>query len=222
MGGEEEVTQYLPESVPLTRERRERADRLDTKLKQMAGVINEEYENLPAEIKKNEFNKWKWLGDKIDRVLQKLENLDRTDVDNYAIWPAIGQYLRKELKRGFEDKKRSGTKKDHYRKCWALATMPGTGWITSWVGWDAFTDRGEQLVYSKKLMPLMEKKFLPLREKLNPKDFQYIAKLVTEKIPTQAKNPTDIDAMSETELKQIVDSVYQKFLKNKQKEKSKN
>ena len=63
----------------------------------------------------------------------------------------------------------------------------------------------------------MEKKFLPFREKLSPKDFQYIAKLVTEKISTQAKNPTDIDAMSKNELKHVVNSVYQKFFENQQK-----
>ena len=54
MGDEKEVTQYIPEGIPLTRKRRERASRLDIELKQMVGDINEEYENLPTMIKENE------------------------------------------------------------------------------------------------------------------------------------------------------------------------
>ena len=212
MGKETEVTQYLPEDVPLTRERREKADHLDAELKQAVGKINKEYNNLTEEIKKNKLNKWRWLGGKIDNLLKAVKNLDPTDLDNYVIWPAIGQYFRKELKRGF-DAKRSGTKKDHYRKCWLLATLPDLDWINSWIGWDAFIDRGEQLVTSKKIMPALTKKFIGIVNKLKPKDYQKIAKMITELMPSGTNTPTDIDAMNDAEIEKIVGGVYENFMK---------
>jgi hypothetical protein len=216
MGREVEATIYLPEDVLLTRERREKADKLDKALKTEIDKINEDFDQLDDQIKKKEIRKWRWLGNKINNLLKTntVEKLiEDTDRDNYVIWPAIGQYLRDELKRGFEDTKRSGTKNDHYRKCYALATIPGTDWITSWVGWDAFTDRGDQLVYSKKLMHVMEKKFSKISPELSSKDYKLIAKLLVSYIPSKSKLPSNIDAMNEEELEKIVDSVYTEFIK---------
>lgn len=217
MGTEFEATVYLPEDAPpLTKERREKANKLESILKAETEKINREYDTLDKKIKNNEIEKWRWLGEKLYNILKSVPLIERNDIDNYHIWPAIGQHLREELSRGLNDKKRSGTKNDHYRKCWALYTIPGTDWITSWVGWDAFTDRGEQLVYSKRLMPLLEEKFSSLKGKLRPDDFKQIAKLTVRYIPTQAKTPTDIDSMPQTKLVEIADSVYQDFLKYKE------
>lgn len=216
MGTEFEATVYLPEDAPLTKERREKADKLDGILKAEAEKINREYATLDKRIKNSEIEKWRWLGGKLSNILESVSLIEQNDKYNHHIWPAIGQHLRKELSRGLNDKKRSGTKNDHYRKCWALYTMPGTDWITSWVGWDAFTDRGEQLVYSQRLMPLLEKKFSSLKEKLRSDDFKEIAKLTVRYIPTQAKTPTDIDSIPESKLVEIAASVYQDFLKFKE------
>jgi hypothetical protein len=215
MGGEFEATIYLPEDLLLTKERREKADKLDSVLKAEVGNINMEYESLDEQTKNSEIKKWRWLGEKLDFILRSVELIEQSDLDNHNIWPAIGQHLRKELSRGLDDKKRSGTKKDHYRKCWALYTTPGTDWITSWVGWDAFTDRGEQLVYSKRLMPLLGARFSSLAGKLGADDFKEIAKLTVKYIPTQAKTPKDIDSMPETTLVEIAKSIYHDFSKAK-------
>lgn len=214
MGSDTEITQYIPEGIPLTRDRREKADSLDTELKKMAQKINEEYDKLDDSVRKDKFKKWKWLGNQIDKILQNAKNLERTDIDNHAIWPAIGQYLREELKRGF-DARRSGTKKDHYRKCWLLATLPDLDWINSWSGWDAFIDRGEQLVMSNKIVPVLKKKFGPLSIKLKSRDFQKIAKAVTEQIPSGTDSPFDIDAMSDEEIERIIDLLYKKITQQK-------
>jgi hypothetical protein len=216
VGVEFEATVYLPEDPPLTKERRANADKLDNILKAEANRINSEYDALEDKFKNNETEKWRWLGGKLAGILKSVELIEKTDVANHYIWPAIGQHLRKELSRGLDDKKRSGTKKDHYRKCWALHSIPSTDWITSWVGWDAFTDRGEQLVYSQRLMPLLGKKFSNLKGKLGPDDFKEIAKLTVKYIPTQAKTPKDIDSMPETTLIEIAQSIYRDFSKTKE------
>ena len=216
MGVESEATIYLPEDVLLTKDRRKKADKLDNVLKVEVRKINKEYDKLDNKIKDSEIDKWRWLGEKLDNTLNFLnsvELIDQSDIDKHYIWPAIGQYLRKELSRGLDDKKRSGTKKDHYRKCRALFITPGTEWVTSWVGWDAFTDRGEQLVYSKRLMPLLSKRFGDPNKKLESEDFKEIAKLTVKYIPTQAKTPKDIDSMPEATLIEIVESIYRDFSK---------
>ena len=164
MGEETEITQYAPDGIPLTRDRREKADVLDAELRKKIDVINKEYDLLNDDIKKDELKKWRWLGLKIDEILKSVKNLDQTDVDNHVIWPALGQYFREELKRGF-DARRSGTKKDHYRKCWLIATLPNLEWINSWSGWDAFIDRGEQLVMSNKILPAVKNKFSNISSK---------------------------------------------------------
>jgi len=213
MGREFEATIYLPEDVLLTKERREKADKLDHILKAEVGKINKEYDILNEEIRNNEIKKWRWLGEKLDYILTSIKLIEQSDIDNYHIWPAVGQHLRKELSRGLDDEKRSGSKKDHYRKCWALFITPDTEWVTSWVGWDAFTDRGEQLVYSKRLMPLLSKRFGEPNKKLESEDFKEIAKLTVKYIPTQAKTPKDIDSMPEATLIEIVESIYRDFSK---------
>jgi len=215
MSTEFEATLYLPEDVPLTKERREKADKLDMKLKAEAEKINTEYDDLARNIKKSEIGKWRWLGQKIAQILESIPSIEQDDIDNNRIWPAIGQHMRAELSRGLDDKKRSGTRNDHYRKCWALHTLPGTEWITSWAGWDAFTDRGEQLAYDKKLLQLLGERFSRFKDRLSSNDFKEIAQLAVQYIPTKAKNPMVIDSMPETKLVEIADIIYEDFSKSR-------
>jgi len=211
--GPQEVKTFLPKTI-LSKSERQQAERLDSILQTMVEEINQQYDTLDKKLKNNEIEKWRWLGGKINEILSIPFILEK-DKENHHIWPAIGQYLREELSRGLKDKKRSGTKNDHYRKCWALATLNGTGWITSWVGWDAFTDRGEQLAYSEKLLPLLEKRFGNFGGKLSPDDFKKIAKLLVEYIPTKAQTPKDIEYLPEDKLVEIADAVYNEFFTRK-------
>lgn len=214
MGVEADVTLYLPEELLLTRDRRQKADNLDKILKAEVEKINREYDTLDNKLKSNEIEKWRWLGSKIDNILGSTPEVEEADITNNYIWPALGQYLRQELKRGLEDKKRSGTKNDHYRKCWELFKTRGSKWITSWVGWDAFTDRGAQLIGSN-LIELLGVKFSQYPDKLGSNDFKEIAKLAVKYIPTLDKKPVNLETMSNTKLSSIADSIYLDFLKIK-------
>ena len=212
MGEEIEATQYLPDDLPLTRERREKADLLDEELRTVVGQINKNYAQLDDSIKKDESKKWKWLGSEIDATFKSVKNIYRSDIDKHVIWPALGQYFREELKRGF-DAKRSGTKKDHYRKCWLIATLPDTDWFNSWSGWDSFIDRGEQLVMSKKVIHALKNK-IP-NTNLGPRDYQKIAKMITERLPSGTSEPIDLGEMNDEETEKIVGSVVETFKKTK-------
>ena len=212
MGEEIEATQYLPEDLPLTRERREGADLLDEELQTVVDRINKDYAQLDDSVKKDELKKWKWLGSEIDAAFKSVKNIDRSDMDKHVIWPALGQYFREELRRGF-DAKRSGTKKDHYRKCWLIATLPDTDWFNSWSGWDAFIDRGEQLVMSRKVIHALKNKLSSAN--LGPRDYQKIAKMITERLPSGTSEPIDLGAMSDEETEKVVESVIRDFKKAK-------
>jgi hypothetical protein len=205
MGKRVIVTRYLPENVPLTRERRDKADLLDLEIKTVVTEINKEYESLKNAIKKDEVLKWRWLGTRLNSSIKKLKNLEQTDLDNHIIWPAFAQYMREELKRGY-DAKRSGTRKDHYRKAWLLGTLPNLEWIMSWGGWDAIVDRGEQLSQNNKLMPLLNKKFKD--KKLSTKQYQKLAKMLTEKLPSVRGQSVEIDSMDDKTLSRLVDDLY--------------
>ncbi len=214
MGKLVEVTVYLPEEILLTRERRKKADELDKILQAEVEIINKEYEKLDKKIKASEIDKWRWLGEKLNKIIT-IPLIEEGDITNNYIWPAIGQNLRQELRRGLDDKKRSGTKNDHYRKCWELYSNRGSNWITSWVGWDAFTDRGTQLANGNNFIELLGLEFSKYGEKLSSDDFKEIAKLAVKYIPTQDKNPVSIDSMSKKKLESIVNSIYTDFIKTK-------
>ena len=214
LGKEVEVTVYLPEEILLTRARREEADKADNILRIEVGKINKEYEKLDKKIKNSEIEKWRWLGEKLNAIVSA-PFIEENDVTNNYIWPAIGQYLRPELRRGLDDKKRSGTKNDHYKKCWELYCNPGSKWITSWVGWDAFSDRGTQLVNGNNFLQRLGVKFRKYEGKLNSDDFKEIAKLTVKYLPTQDKNPVHIDSMPEYKMDGIIDSIYSDFVKMK-------
>lgn len=212
LGKKTAVSVYLPIGFNLNAERRERADALYSRLSNMVDGVNESFEKLPDDIKKNDFKKWKWLGDQLVNMLQVLlgeKSLEQADIDNHAIWPGIGQFFRPELSRGMFTK-RSGVKKDHYRKCWLLATVPSTNWIKTWTGWDAFVDRGEQLVASNRIMPLLEQILKDV--KLKKSDYQDLAREIAGELPSVGQSAT-ISAMSDSDLKSIVEGVCDRVLR---------
>lgn len=207
------LPEYKPKNLSLTKARRMAADELDKELIIQVGIINEDYDLLPVEFKKNEYKKWKWLGGELERLFKTLEFLDKDDIRNEAVWPAIGQYLRPELKRGL-DTRRAGTRKDHYRKCWLLATLPYLDWIGSWSGWDAFVDRGDQLVLDNRLLKTLHQQFVGIHDQIKPKDYQRIAKYLAEEIPSGTKTPKELSHLTQEALNELVARVYHKFMNN--------
>lgn len=211
MGDFVEIPTYEPHWESLTKEKREKADLLDNQLRIKVGKINQDYLRLSDLIKKNELEKWKWLGMMLNNILEHTDYLEMADIDSNIIWPAIGQYLRTELKRGF-DTKRSGTKKDHYRKCSLLARFADQEWIPSWSGWDSFVDRGDQLVSNKKFIPFIGQELKHMNLKLNSRDCQKVAKLIVEFIPSGTKQSIDIDSMTDERIRGIVQNALKKFI----------
>ena len=195
--------QYLPEGV-LTRDVREKADILDSKIQKEASQINESFKKL-HKGKIEEIEKWRWLGGQIDTLMREINEIEQKDVDNNTIWLAVGQYLSEDLKRN-EDTKRSGTAKDHLRKCWLLFKSKNTRWIKNWAGWDALVDRGEQLVLDNRLLGALEEVFLKDKNRLSSRDYQFIFKRVAEKIPSN-RGKKELDLMKSTELKKMATEV---------------
>lgn len=209
-----EVSQYEPSNEALTKEKREKANMLDDELKVLCERINKKYENLDSKVKTNKIEKWKWLGCELANILRNAKNIEITDIDNHYIWPAIGQHFRKELKRGY-GKRRSGTSKDHFRKCWLLATLENTEWINSWSGWDAFVDRGEQIIKNTRIMKMLGNEFGEI--KLNPRDYQMISKMIVSYLPSRSDQAVDINSMTDQKIQRIIKIVYKEFVQKSSK-----
>jgi hypothetical protein len=208
------LSTYLPQGSALGKEKREKADRLDARIKLMTDSINSEYGQIKSRFKGNVIGKWKWLGGELASSIEMLLDeklLEQSDIDNNAIWAGFGQYMRPELNRGFHTK-RSASEKDHYRKCWLLATVKGTEWIKSWVGWDAFVDRGYQLVNSHKVMPILNDKLKNIS--LSKSDYQNLAREITDELPSNSGAVT-LSAMSDSDIQRIIDGVTKRVLGNK-------
>lgn len=196
-------TVYLPESSILTKKELANADTLDLILKRKVGEINKSFGKLSPDIKSDPLQKWKWLGGKIDALISGTPEIERKDIDENSLWPAIGQYLRDELQRG-DDEKRSASPKDHYRKCWILATVGNIEWITSWSSWDALADRGDQIIASSLFMKVLSRTLASKVRDFDTKKFQILGKLITKHFPSQGNRPVQINRMSEGEIGTIV------------------
>ncbi|MBA7528699.1 hypothetical protein ES705_20887 [subsurface metagenome] len=216
MGGfEYEAKKYLPEDVLLTKDKKDKAKELDNILENRVKNINKLYDKLPVSVKKISIDKWRWLGKEIDKIFKEVNIIEAKDKDEYTIWPAIGQFFRKELSAGMDDKKRSGTKNDHYRKCWALYTLKYTEWIKEWIGWDQLVERGEQLIHNEIILKLLSEKIGNVNPKIKGKEeYAALGKLLVEKLPS-LKSKKNISAFTEQELEEIINTVTEAFLKTR-------
>lgn len=201
-GMKRQLKKYLPDGITITEEVIDQARKLDEELSTKVDLINQEYKANP--INKVD-EKWAWLGSRVDSLLNDLEYLNREDVHNNSIWPAISQYLVKELRRD-TDKKRYGTSKDHLRKCWVFSKGP-VRWIPNWAAWDAIADRGDQLTSNPILLELMEEAFGPYKKSLSSNDYKRIGKLLAEKLPSQSKSSANVGLMEVGVLKKIVSDI---------------
>jgi len=212
---EYKAKKYLPEDVLLTKGRKDKAKELDSILENKVKNINKLYDNLPVSVKNISINKWRWLGKEIDKIFKEVNIIEVKDRDEHNIWPAIGQFFRKELSAGMNDKKRSGTKNDHYRKCWALYKLKYTEWIKEWIGWDQLAERGEQLIYNEIILKFLSEKIGNVNPKIKGKEeYAILGKLLVEKLPS-LKSKKNISAFSEQELEEIINTVTKEFLKTR-------
>lgn len=200
---------FFPEGVPPTHNEREKSERLDKILKLKGEQINNQYRISVRDKLLDDIDKWRWLGGQINELLINTKEIDRIDIDNNYIWPAISQYLIPELKRD-SDSKRFGTPKDHLRKCWLLSKTRGTKWIKNWAGWDALVDRGEQL-HSEPLLLELEKVFMKHIDNIDSRDYQIIFRLVAEKIPSYGRIK-DITLIKKNGLRKIAEDIEKKWL----------
>lgn len=216
MGGfEYEAKKYLPEDVLLTKDKKDKAKELDNILENRVKNINKLYDKLPVSVKKISIDKWRWVGKEIDKIFKEVNIIEAKDKDEHTIWPAIGQFFRKELSAGMDDKKRSGTKNDHYRKCWALYTLKYTEWVKEWIGWDQLVERGEQLIHNEIILKLLSEKIGNVNPKIKGKEeYAALGKLLVEKLPS-LKSKKNISAFTEQELEEIIDTVTEAFLKTR-------
>jgi len=213
-GKEQMVPVYLPIGTVPTPQRQEAAKNLDISIKKAVTDINNEYVKKAKDLG-SQIEKWRWLGIKIAELISSLNNLEKSDIENNSIWPAISQYLHEDLMRGL-DAKRSGTAKDHLRKVWLLAVLPDTDWFNTWTGWDAFIDRGEPLVRDPRILKSLKKTFPRDLYNLGKDDYQNIARILVETLSSRKGNAVNFEMFTDAEIQKAADQVADKLksLKN--------
>jgi hypothetical protein len=204
-GREHLLPEYLPPGTVPTPQVQQAAKALDVAIKKSVERINKEYAEK-KEVKENTIEKWRWLGSELATLLTTLDGLEKMDIDNNSIWPAISQYLDSDLTRGF-DTKRSGTAKDHLRKAWLLATLPNTDWFNNWIGWDAFVDRGEPLVSDPRILKYLKKIFPDESGELKKDDYQKIARLLVKFLSSRKGNAINFRLLTDQEILKAIEKV---------------
>lgn len=208
-GKEHLLAEYLPSGTVPTPKIQQAAKDLDLAIKKSVENINREYKQN-NETEGSKIEKWRWLGLKLATLLEDLNNLETSDIDNNSIWPAISQYLDPDLTRGF-DTKRSGTAKDHLRKAWLLATLPNTDWFNNWIGWDAFVDRGESLVSDPRILKHLKQIFPDKSGQLKKDDYQKIARLLVEFLSSRRGNAINFRLLTDKEIVGAIEKVKTKL-----------
>lgn len=208
-GKEHLIPVYLPPGTIPTPQRQEAAELLDASIKRAVSSLNTEYAGK-AKMLSSQMEKWRWLGSSLAVLLNSLKNLERADIENNSVWPAIAQYLHTDLMRGF-DAKRSGTAKDHLRKVWLLATLPDTDWFHTWTGWDAFIDRGEPLTRDPRILKSLKKTFPGESYNLGKNDYQQIARFLVENLSSRKGNAVNFGMLTDVEIQNAINQAAYKL-----------
>ena len=216
--GPKEVNSYLPADSALTKGEKEKADQIYEIIKTEVNKINKEFQKIKVSLRKDGFSKWKWLSERLKKLipLLKKNGMKGKDFEDNLIWVSIGQHLCKDLSKGM-DTRRSGTHKDHYRKVYLLSEIEGINWINSWLGWDAFADRGDAILQNPKIFLELDKKFHNFTKELKTKDYQFIAKKLIEHMPMSGVDRKSISSITSKDLALIAEKVFEDYHQERQK-----
>jgi len=201
---------YLPAGTIPTPKLQETAKELDKEIRTIVASINADYSTESKKFVKS-MDKWRWLGSRLELLLKSLRLLEKTDIENNSIWPAISQYLQPDLMRGF-DAKRSGTTKDHLKKVWLLASLPNTDWFNTWTGWDAFIDRGESLVGDPRVFKSFKDQLSSRSFDFNKDEYQSLARFFVETLSSRKGNAVNFALLTDKEIQQAVEQAINKTL----------
>ena len=221
--GQKEAIVYLPSNYILTKEEKEKADKIDKIIEEEIKKINREFQySTDSSIKKNSLLKWKWLSKRLKKLIHFLQKngLKDKDLRDNIVWIPIRQYLCEELSSG--SGKREGTHKDHYRKVYLLSKIKGLKWINSWAGWDAFADRGDAILQYPEIFSELEKRFSSVTKDLSGKDYQFIAKQLIKYTPMFGEKRKSLSSLSSDKLSLIAQKVFEDYegYRNKKVQKS--
>lgn len=188
-GVEHQLRTYQP-SGRLSKEERERADRLDK-------TLSVRIPNLPVEMEKEVsktqglVRKWYVLGRKLRDLVADQELVSRSDVDSGLVWQAIWHYLPDSLKPTDSSDTdtyldRQHKRKDHLSLCYEISAFDWSDvcWIRRWDDWNQLAFR-PGLLRDSRIISALGTAVSNLNSYPTRQAFRDVAKKLGEAFPTR-------------------------------------
>ena len=181
-GEEMEIKVFLP-SGSLSRESRERAERLDAFLTKKVPPIAKRIMRFP---KDKPLKKWYQFGKELHKLLDDNDLVLRSDLEKGLIWEAVKQHLPEsmDLKGAGEahDAKAEYTgSRGHFAECYAIARheWEDVQWFKRWTDWTYFYHRGS-MCRDRRVLQYLHEEIKKMNEYPSRASFSEILKSLSE------------------------------------------
>ena len=179
-GEKKEVKVFHPPGS-LSRDNKERAEKLDSFLAHEAPIMAKRVMRIP---KKKTLKKWYQFGKELHRILDGNDLVSRYDLENGLIWAAIKQQLPESIGiKGAGEVRDAEVKlegqRGHLLECYAIAkhAWEDVQWMKRWTDWTDFRNRGD-MCRDPRVLQLLHKEIEKMGEYPKRTVFRNIIKLL--------------------------------------------
>ena len=215
------VPVLYPTGRAISKDERERAERLHSFLAKRMPEIEEEITDLGIEGT-NDLQKWHALGQRLTFV-DDPDLVGRDDRESGSIWLAVRQHATelllpkgevvldpKEMASrlsGMESQRRLGKRHDHFERCQRLGELDleYVDWLT-WSEFDAYLE-SPGLVQDSRILPLLAHRAKAANRKLKRAEVRSLFKNLREAFPTKRRQ-RDTTGLPEEELLEVIETAF--------------
>ena len=215
MGDSEVILRTYQPAGALTKDERERADRLDLLLQSRIPEISMEAERR-SKKSKHPARRWFILGQLLREIVDNHQMVSTSDVTSGYIWDAVWQYIPDDLKPArssdatpYSEKRRR--RKDHLTLCYEIAQFKWADvrWMKRWNDWYEIASR-PGLTRDIRVLKCLGRAISGLKEYPSGAEIREIAKTLAASFPT--KQLRDSSSLSDEYIEETVHSCIQQVL----------
>jgi len=215
MGGKEVVLKTYQPAGKLSREDRERADRLDEALSERVPKIADEVmELVPATTEV--MRRWFLLGKKLRTIVDDDRLVLRSDVNNGLIWQGIWYHLPDQMKPSSLNVKpyaeQQHKRKDHLSLCYEVSAFewPVVEWIKRWADWHDLAFR-PGILRDERILRALGDVIGSLERYPSRREFREIIKRLGQAFPTRRFRESSL--LADEEILRTVEGVIRQVMR---------